>query len=131
MLRVGLCAVALLTLVGCSGDGKHHLQGQVKLDGKPLVDGTIEFFPAAGDGPTASAIIKEGAYALTIPPGSKIVKIEGFEKIGEHKYDKSNPESPMVADYKPIVPPKYNVNSELKLDVTEEMTQKDFELTSK
>lgn len=131
MWKVGCCALALVLLAGCSHDGMAHVAGQVKLDGKPLAEGTIDFLPAGGDGPTASAIIKEGAYSLKITPGAKVVKIEGFEKIGEHKYDKNNPESPMVADFKPIVPEKYNTNSELKCEITEETKQQDFELTSK
>ncbi len=130
MGRIAVFALACACLAGCSGDGKAHVQGQVKLDGQPVADGTIDFLPAAGDGPTASAVIKQGAYEVALMPGSKIVKIEGFQKIGEHKYDKNNPESPMVADFKPIVPAKYNTNTELKCEITEETKQQDFELTS-
>lgn len=121
----------LLLSSGCSGDGMVEVRGTVKLDGKPLVDGQIDFLPASDDGPTASAIIKNGAYATRVMPGEKTVKIEGYEKIGQHKYDPGNPDSPMVDDFKPIVPAKYNERTELECAVTEETIEQNFELSSK
>ena len=65
---VGMLAVLVLTLVlgGCGGQPKAHVRGKVTLDGKPLADGTIQFFPIGGNGQTAAIFRKAGLRAVVL-----------------------------------------------------------------
>lgn len=62
-----LLAIALLTVVGCSGTGE--VSGLVKFRGQPLPGGTISFYDEGGR--VSSAEIKpDGSYNVTgVPTG--------------------------------------------------------------
>ena len=61
-----LRACALVALVfglaaaGCGGQPKAHVRGTVTLDGKPVPEGIIQFFPTGATGQSAAAPIKDG-----------------------------------------------------------------------
>jgi len=74
-----LSTLALL----CSGCGQPVVvSGQVTYDGKPVEEGSINFLPEDGQGPTCGGSITDGRYEATCPvPGRKIVQIVGIKKI--------------------------------------------------
>ncbi|MCA9270189.1 MAG: hypothetical protein KDA41_17025 [Planctomycetales bacterium] len=92
-------ALLSLALVGCSGDVKHKVSGQVTVAGQPLVQGTIRFDPADGVGPTDGATISQGSYAAEVSPGARKVFVEAFKQVGEAPHDRNDPSSPILPVY--------------------------------
>jgi hypothetical protein len=57
-------AVLALTLSGCGGPRLGKVTGRVTVDGRPVTEGVVMFFPA--DGPAAVGSIRpDGSYVLT------------------------------------------------------------------
>ena len=132
MLRpVGLLLCLLLLLpAGCSENGLVEVAGQVTLDDKPLEKGTISFMPADGKGPSAAAIIEQGAYSVEVAPGEKKVEILGYKSTGKRRYDENDPSSPMIDINKQILPERFNTKTELTREVTPAARQHDFAVKS-
>ena len=124
-----LIALLAATSAGCSGDGLHSISGSVTLEGQMLENGTIEFLPADGRGPTAGAIIERGRYSVRMAPGPKTVRIHGFKKVGQGPAAPGDPTSPMIDVNQQIVPAKYNTHSGLHCEVTSDKLAYDFALT--
>ncbi len=127
----GLAIVGtLLVLAGCGGDGMHYSRGQVTLDGEPLADGTIEFLPPDGQGPTAGAVISDGQYELRVAPGTKQVVIQAFRTVGEEPAMPGDPESPLVPIRQEVALAEYGRDSpqEVTIPMAGDL---DFELTSR
>jgi hypothetical protein len=136
---LSLLALLALFLLAAYGCGKPKVEttkvsGKVTLDGAPLEKGTILFTAADNKAEPASGDIKDGQYALEVPPGPKIVKINATKVVGtKKKYaDKDSANSPDVDVTKSIIPEIYNDNSQLKVDInagTKELPP--FELKSR
>ncbi|MBP3959170.1 hypothetical protein J8F10_28330 [Gemmata sp. G18] len=67
--------LALPLLVGCDGEKSAEVSGTVTIDGKPLPEGEIIFESPDGSKTPAAGPIKNGAYTVSVAPGSKKVKI--------------------------------------------------------
>lgn len=120
---------------GRSDEFKHvGVSGKVTLDGKPLPDGTITFVPLVS-GPAAHTTIADGAYTIARSegpaPGSYRVEISKSEPTGRQVPDYEYP-GKTVAETRNVVPERYNVNSELKVEIKENDQQTfDFSLALK
>lgn len=127
-----LVAALMLFCVGCGGD-MGRVSGTITLDGKPLPDAIITFYPQGGEGGRASAgrTDAEGNYELTYSRSEK------GAKVGEHlvtittavdggDYSEGGGES----INKELVPTKYNAKSELKEQVVAGSNTINFELDS-
>jgi hypothetical protein len=122
------CVVAILcttSVIGCSS--KLDVTGQVTLDNKPLENGTITFFPADGQGPSAGNLISRGRYSVEMLPGRKLVRIEGYKTVGTIKVA-IGPKTIDAPDTRPIVPKKYNSDSKLEVSVDGSHLEHDFAL---
>jgi hypothetical protein len=95
-------AFAALTLPGCFSDGKVNVSGSVTVDGQPVVQGTIRFAPADGDGPSDGATIDQGRYSAEVLAGTKSVHIEAYKKVGEAPHDRNDPSSPILPVYETL-----------------------------
>lgn len=130
----GLALVGALTLfcVGCGGD-MGRVSGTITLDGKPLPNAIVTFYPQGGDGGRASAgrTDDQGQYELTYSRSEK------GAKVGEHlvtittavdggDYSEESEES----IGQELVPTKYNAKSELKEQVVAGSNTINFELDS-
>jgi hypothetical protein len=86
-LAYGLLSVVFgLLLLGCGGDGRVTVKGTVRVNGKPAEEGTINFAPMDGQGPSTGGKIDKGTYLLdgkaAVPPGKKRVSITPVQKTG-------------------------------------------------
>ena len=116
----GLACAAVVLVTGC-GDGRVRVQGTVLFEGKPLEEGFVSFEPADGAGPTTGGFITGGQYDLTgearATVGEKIVRIIGSRKTGR-KIPAGNPPGAMVDEWVQCVPPRYNDQSTLRVQIT-------------
>jgi hypothetical protein len=119
-----LFAVLSLSVAGCSQGPKFgDVTGQVTLDGKPIENGIIRFFPIDGNTGAGSSAVTKGQYAAKHVPVNKF-RVE---------INASNvPAAPVEGTvYPEIIPVRYNAQSELTAEVAEGSNQKDFSLVSK
>ena len=117
-----LLAPGLLTLLfvsGC-GNGFASVKGQVLLDGKPLRNAVVGFYPEQGRG-SFGRTDAEGRYELKytdkkvgVPPGKCVVQITTAED-----------------EQKETLPAKHNTNSELTRDVKPGSNEINFSLSSR
>jgi len=123
--------LALLLVVGCSGDATTaKVSGVVSVDGQPAESGSIGFFPVDGKSPTAGAVIEAGRYTAQVPFGKSKVEIRIPKVIGEKKlYD--TPDSPVQPVMNETLPPKYNDESELEIEVELGMDEQNFDCKTK
>lgn len=82
---VPLLSVLCLVLLGC-GEARVVVSGTVTVDGKPVDEGSINFSPLDGQGPSTGGKIENGKYELkgdaAATPGKKRVSITGALKTG-------------------------------------------------
>jgi hypothetical protein len=86
-MRVFAIAAALLTSVAGCGTPTLEVQGTVKVDGKPLEQGTIHFESVSLSEPLRSgAGVKDGAFSIAatskLVPGTYKATVEGYRKTG-------------------------------------------------
>jgi hypothetical protein len=126
-LWVGLLAAALLTCAGC-GTKLQPAGGKVLVDGVPVQEGTIMFYPVNGGRPATARIMEDGSFTLSyerpgdgLPVGDYKVAIvadiwkEG-KKTKEQEYDEANLKKQGIVDTSTltggtlihVVPPEYN-----------------------
>jgi hypothetical protein len=123
-----LCSV----LLGCGGGDTPPLgqvTGTVTLDGKPIDGAMLQFEPVSSGLPTAfGKTDKDGKYELWYSRGNKgaslgesLVRIQAFQDANPDEGTKRRPE---------IIPAKYNVMTDLKVEVTRGAQSHNFELKS-
>ncbi len=124
----GALLVALPLGVGCGDSGIGQVHGTVKLDGVPLPEALVEFYPADSSAASAGRTDREGKYQLHLGR-------QGLGAVvGTHKVQiwtslgKDTGDGPAAQE---IIPTKYNAESELKRDVTSGSNIFDFDLESK
>ena len=134
-------ATSVVTQPGCGGPSDQpelgQVTGTVTLDGKPLVGIAVVFQPESGR-PARGKTDAEGKYELTYirqTKGTKVgpnrVEIAPSEEGEADESEASDEESKPAAkpnSKKPLIPPRYNVRSELKADVKPGKNTFDFKL---
>jgi hypothetical protein len=111
-------SVAVFGLAGC-GSGLHSVSGEIKLDGKVLDNGHIEFHPSEKQRTMAGAAIKNGHFTVPstkgLEPGWYRVRITS--PVGGGQVKDAEPGIP-GAEVKDRIPSEYNdENSTLKFEV--------------
>jgi hypothetical protein len=114
---VGLLVIAACVASACSkGPAMGTVNGDVTLDGQPLQKGYVQFSPVDGQGQTAGAMIEGGKFSGQVSIGKMKVELHATKVVGKRKaYD--TPESPWEDEVAEILPPRYNFQSNLTLDV--------------
>lgn len=132
-----LCLGILLVVIGCGkGDANRGaIGGEVKLDGKPLENGSILFRPLEGTkGSDAGGPITKGRYQLSGKAGPAIgwnrVEIRGMRKTGKKVQKPYAPEGEMVDEMVEAIPPRFNSASTLKVEVKPADNTADFDIAS-
>jgi len=105
--------------------------GVVTLDGAPLAEGAVRFVPVAGDAPTSGANVAEGAFIAKVPFGQMRVEITAAKIVGTRKMYEGMDDSPLENIVEELIPTKYNVRSELTLDVKQGSQEASFQLESR
>ncbi len=123
-------AILIGAIVGCSLGSEATVSGEVTLDGVPIQNGTISFIPADGETATAGGRIEDGTYSVVVPPGPKRVEISATKVVGQRPAYEGAPDSPMVERRESIIPERYNVQSDLTLDVQSGRNVQNFALES-
>ncbi|VTR91762.1 Uncharacterized protein OS=Pirellula staleyi (strain ATCC 27377 / DSM 6068 / ICPB 4128) GN=Psta_1985 PE=4 SV=1 [Gemmata massiliana] len=128
-----LFAAAVLTsafLAGCGGTPKAEVTGTVTLDGVPVENGIIQFYPAGGAGQSVGGGIEKGKYKVEASVGEMTVTINASKVVGKHKMFDTK-ESPEVDTLQELVPDEYNKTSTLKVTFKEGVNENvNFELKS-
>jgi hypothetical protein len=120
--------LGLPLFAGCGRDKLLEISGAVTYEGQPVQKGTIAFLSPEDKGPTAATVIVAGKYSVKVPPGPRIVRIEGFKVLGQQLLHPNNPSSPKVDVLEPIIPAEYNEKSKLKAEISGNARVFDFHL---
>jgi hypothetical protein len=122
-----ICAVVL---AGCSsGPKRYPVSGTVKYKGEPIKNGAITF--RSPEGGTGGAAIVNGEYSIPaatgLVPGNYTVSISYPDpKAPKPKEGEAPGKTPPA---KELLPPKYNLKSELKATIEPiPMNEKSFDL---
>jgi len=123
-------SLAFIPALGCgANDGKSAVSGLVTVDGSPVSGGSISFTPVGGRGPSAGGMISEGRYQTRVVPGPVKVAISVPKVVGERKlYKAAN--SPVQHVIEEALPPRYNEATELQIDVREDSSEHNFDLST-
>ena len=125
-----LVPLAMLYLAaGCSDSHEATVSGTVTVDGAPAKTGSIAFIPADGQSRTSGGPITDGKYESRIPIGKQRVEIRVPKVVGQRKLY-NTPDSPTQDILEEVLPPKYNSQSELQLEVIPGINVKDYQLKS-
>lgn len=137
-LWIVLSLTALSLLAACHKTDRNRatIQGEVKLDGRPVEHGTIMFAPAVGvKGMTAGAEIVGGHYQLETKTGPAIgvnrVEIRSPRKTGKmipkpFPYNKE-----MMEEAVEGVAPRFHSETTLQFDVKPGENKADFAVSAK
>ena len=120
-------ALALaLTAASCSSDNPLvTVSGNVTLDGTPVRDGDLLFTPADPQFGSEAAKITDGVYQANLRPGQNKAQIRASRPVPGKKGPMGEQ---LIEDY---IPPKYNDQSNLTIDVSKSQRKHDFQLQSK
>ncbi|MDC0262132.1 carboxypeptidase-like regulatory domain-containing protein [Planctomycetaceae bacterium] len=120
MIRAWLIAIVSFSLAGCGASDplqRQQVSGEVSLKGTPIAEGTIEFSPV-GEGTASGAMIEAGKFTIPankgLPPGEYIVRISASNSDAEQV--EMPGESNKIAEE--LIPPEYNVESDVKFTVS-------------
>jgi hypothetical protein len=130
-MRLRLLPLVALLAAGCSGTpGTVSVRGVVTVDGRPAPDGSVRFTPSDGQGPSQAAFLRDGRFETELRPAQYQVRIsipvEG--KAAKPADTAAGAGEPPVGE---LLPPRYNVKTELSLTVTGPSNDTRFELQSK
>ena len=125
------CIIMLASMSGCGKEeAKATVTGEVTFNGKPIERGTITFVAAEGNASPVTVEITNGKYEAATTAGSKKVMIAGTRVLRKIK-DPGDPDGPLLEQTEDYVPDKFNVNTELKLDVQKGANTKNWDLEHK
>jgi hypothetical protein len=107
---VGL--LMLVTFLGCS-DGKSVVTGTVTMDGQPVASGAITFIKTEGELVREGAVIQDGNFRASVPPGTYKLELSGQKVVGKRKQKGFDGKDEEVELTEELFPEQYNTKSEL------------------
>jgi hypothetical protein len=116
--------------VGCARSELTAVSGVVSLDDRPLQEGTIHFAPADGKAPSQAAMIQDGKFSTQLHRTAYKVEIHATKLVDTGvKLDERGPGGGPTAVE--LLPPRYNIQTELTLNVTAPTHAAHFDLKSR
>ncbi len=131
---VFVVGVAAVLAAGCSSyGGRLEVSGEVKLQGQPLSDASIQFLPLDGQDTTGGGPIENGAYKILakdgLKPGNYLVRISSGDKKTPHDEDAGNPGGSTNIVSMDLIPADWNVQSKQQREVKAGVANKfDFDI---
>ena len=132
---VALLILALFTASGCgpSGPTRAEVSGVVSLNGTPVSEGSINFFPTDGNtGPEAGGAIREGKYHIPRAQGPVIgknrIELRSFQKSGRKIQDPTAPQGTLTEEITNVFPAEFNKESTLVREVQKGKNEMPFEI---
>ena len=115
------------------------MAGHVTLDGRPIEEGSLSLIPAEGtNGPTTGAAISGGNYRILAAsgavPGKYKVEITARRKTGRTTVVADGPYAAnpkKIDETEQYLPERYNVRSELSVQIVPGENRCDFTLATK
>ncbi len=107
-----LAGVGMIALLGCA-DGKATVSGAVTFDGQPVSSGSVTFVKNDGQLVREGAVIHDGAFRATLPPGNYQVELSARKVVGKQKqkgFDGKDEEIELTVE---LFPARYNINTTL------------------
>lgn len=136
-----LLSVVISFIASGCGSGTPHgvsIQGRVTYQGQPVESGTMTFSSLGSALEcSGSANIEKGCYALLategMKPGAYRIQIEGYRKTGRKIPDLATPLPPnqeraMIDERIPYLPPKFNEDSNLQVEIATDGQELNFDL---
>ena len=139
LARACLAALgSMLLLAGCgpAGPERAEVYGTVKLNGQPVAEGAINFFPVGETkGPEAGAAIKDGKFLIARSQGPVVgknrVELRAFQKTGRKMQDPTAPPGTLTEEIANVFPADVSTNSELFREVKSRQNEFDFDISTK
>lgn len=131
---VGQCvlftAALAFFLSGCSENKTAMVTGTVTVDGEQVEKGHVGLIPVDGQGQTSGGDIVNGKYTVTgASVGEMKVEIRVPKVTGKKKvYDTGDEYRPT---YSESLPDKFNMKTELRLDVKPGKNEKNWDLSTR
>lgn len=132
-----LTALLVMLAAGCSKSDPNRgtVAGRVTLDGQPLERGVIQFVPIDGtQGIATGGSIEKGLYRLADAAapavGHNRVEIRAMRPTGNKVPKPFASPGEMIDELVAAVPPQYNSNSKLTVEVTPGENAADFAITA-
>lgn len=119
---------ALATLVGCASDNTAEVRGTVKYNGEPVEKAILTFMPTDPKLQAKGGYVLNGRYSTQVFIGENKVSISMSKQVGSKKLYPDDPKSPEMPVTAEVLPPRYNEETELKIDVKPGVNEKDFDL---
>ena len=133
-----ICLGVLLMQFGCGPNPSNiaSVAGEVKLDGKLLEQGSIQFLPMQGvEGSITNGEIVKGRYRISGKAGPTIgwnrVEIRAVRKTGKMVPMPFPSRGKMIEEQIEAIPPRFNSASTLKVEVKPGGNTADFEVISR
>ena len=129
----GWLIAGVLLLAGCGGadGGRAHVTGRVTWKGVPVSEGTVNLVPLAGGGAQVGGPIKDGVYEIPQErgplPGKYRIEVYSFEAVAPGR-GAAEGDMDAQSSTRQVIPPEFNTQSQLELDVESSKIEKDLEL---
>ncbi|MCA8988334.1 MAG: carboxypeptidase regulatory-like domain-containing protein [Planctomycetaceae bacterium] len=124
-----------ICIIGCGGSSDQPELGQVKgkvtLDGQPVADATVFFWPADGGRTVSTTTDANGDYELKYVGDDKGTKVgKNKVRVSTQRDGDSDEDGNPTEPRKETIPAKYNTETQLEFDVTPGENVINLELTS-
>ena len=130
-LAYALIVMPFLFGAGCAEETEAIVSGTGTIDGVPAKAGYIGFTPVDGRGTVHGGKIVDGKYTATATIGTVKVDIRVPKVVGETPTYAGDPNSPMTQITAETLPPKYNDQTELVLEIKRGENRQDYPLVTK
>lgn len=133
MLLRCIILACLVSLVGCGGDGLHlaTVDGIVTLNGEPLAEARIVFYPEGGGRLSHAITDLDGSYSLVYVDGIRGA-LPGTHKVSISTFVEADPDSDdalIKMGQRELLPPQYNSLTTLTAELSPGQSEKlDFDL---
>ena len=101
-----------MMVTGC-GDRKSVVTGTVTMDGEPVKSGAIAFVKTEGELAREGAVIQDGSFRASVPPGTYKLELQGQKVVGKRKQKGFDGKDEEVELSEELFPEQYNVKSVL------------------